>query len=74
MTQPLNPSEKPDRLQAKPRCALCGDVIGSYEPMILVEDGKPRKTSASAKQDRDPQASERDPQASERYHAACYPQ
>ena len=66
MTQPLNPSEKPDPIRDKPRCALCGDVIGSYEPMILVEDGEPRKTSPSAKRDRDRQAGEC-------YHAACYP-
>ena len=45
----------------------CGDVIGAYEPMILVEDGKPRKTSTSAEQDRGPHAGEC-------YHAACYPQ
>ena len=45
----------------------CGDVIGAYEPMILVEDGRPRKTSTSAEQDRDPHAGEC-------YHVACYPQ
>ncbi len=44
----------------------CGDVIGAYEPMILLEDGKPRKTSTSAEQDR--------PHAGDYYHTACYPQ
>ncbi len=65
MSQALNPSERPDPMRDKLQCALCGDVIGSYEPMILVEDGKPRKTSACAERDREPHASER-------YHAACY--
>ncbi len=26
-------------------CALCGDRIGVYEPMIAVEDGAARRTS-----------------------------
>ncbi len=51
----------------KPHCAHCGDVIGAYEPMILVVDGRPRKTSASAEQGRDLRSGEC-------YHAACYPQ
>jgi hypothetical protein len=44
----------------------CGDVIGAYEPMILVVDGEPRKTSASVEQGRDRHTGEG-------YHAACYP-
>lgn len=67
MPQPLSPSERPNPTPEKPHCVHCGDVIGAYEPMILVVDGKPRKTSASAEQDRDLHPGER-------YHAACYPQ
>jgi hypothetical protein len=37
----------------KPHCAHFRDVIGAYEPMILIEDGRPRKTSPSAEQDRE---------------------
>ncbi len=68
MPQPLSPSERPNPTPQKPHCVHCGDVIGAYEPMILVKDGKPRKTSTSAEQDRD------DPHAGERYHATCHPQ
>jgi hypothetical protein len=31
-----------------PRCARCGDVIGVYEPAVLVIDGAPRGTSLAA--------------------------
>jgi hypothetical protein len=47
MPQPLSPSEKPNPTPEKPHCVHCGDVSGAYEPMILVEDGKPRKTSSA---------------------------
>jgi hypothetical protein len=67
MPQPLSPSEKPNPTPEKLHCVHCGDVIGAYEPMILVEDGKPRKTSTSAEQDRDPHAGDY-------YHTACYQQ
>lgn len=66
MSQPPSTSERPNPTPEKPHCVHCGDVIGAYEPMMLVEDGKPRKTSASAEQDRDPHAGEC-------YHVACYP-
>ena len=49
----------------KPHCAHCEEVIGAYEPMILLVDGEPHRTSSVAEQDRDLLASEC-------YHAACY--
>ena len=67
MPQPPSHSERPNSTPEKSHCVHCGDVIGAYEPMILVEDGKPRKTSASAEQDGDPHSGEC-------YHAACYTQ
>jgi hypothetical protein len=30
------------------RCQRCEDVIGVYEPMIVVVDGQPRETSRAA--------------------------
>jgi hypothetical protein len=54
-------------MPGKPHCAYCGDVIGAYEPMILIEDGSPRKTSASAEQDTNLHAGEC-------YHVACHAQ
>jgi hypothetical protein len=46
-------------------CAHCGDVIGVYEPLILVGDGEIRETSLAA---------ERDVvlARSAHYHRACY--
>lgn len=64
MPQPPNPSERPDSTSEKPHCARCSDVIGAYEPMILVVDGEPRKTS--------PAEHDRDLHPGECYHAACY--
>jgi hypothetical protein len=66
MSQHPSPSEKPNPATERPSCARCGEVIGAYERMILIEEGKPCKTSASAERDRDLQAGEC-------YHAACYP-
>jgi hypothetical protein len=66
MTKPLNTPEQPLLERARPRCVVCGEVIGSYEPMILVQDGKPRKTSTAAER-------EGAWQTGECYHAACYP-
>jgi hypothetical protein len=65
MPQPLSPSEKPDPMPQKPHCAHCGDVIGAYEPMTLVLDGEPRRTSAFAEQ-------ARDLHSVECYHSACF--
>ncbi|HLM87334.1 MAG TPA: hypothetical protein VK272_14235 [Solirubrobacteraceae bacterium] len=30
------------------RCVHCGDVIGAYEPTIVIGDGRPRRTSRAA--------------------------
>ena len=48
-------------------CDHCGDVIGSYEPLIVVIGAAARETSLTA-----------DPTVhwdvrGERYHRACYP-
>jgi hypothetical protein len=48
------------------RCAHCEDVIGVYEPTIVLRDGAPHGTSAAA---------ERDVQVlldGECYHLACF--
>jgi len=47
------------------RCARCGDVIGVYEPLVVMEEDGPRHTSVAA----DPKL--RDDQW-ERYHRVCY--
>ena len=47
------------------RCARCGDVIGAYEPMVVVDGDHARQTSAAA----DPGAVA---DAAERYHDACF--
>ena len=31
-----------------PRCRRCGDVIGAYEPMVLLDGGRARRTSRAA--------------------------
>jgi hypothetical protein len=47
------------------RCHHCDDVIGVYEPMIVLADGRARRTS---------RAGEQNPGAhlGECYHHACY--
>lgn len=57
---PENPRDE------KLRCAYCGDVIGAYEPIIVVIDGEAQKTSRDAEQRHD-----RD--LGECYHQDCYP-
>ena len=47
------------------RCRRCGDVIGTYEPMIVLENGNARETSKAA----DPKAAS---EWSEHYHRDCY--
>jgi hypothetical protein len=47
------------------RCARCGDVIGAYEPLVVLEAGGARQTSCAA----EPQLALDD---GERYHRACY--
>jgi hypothetical protein len=51
---------------APPRCAYCGDVIGVYEPAVVVLDGAAHRMTSRAAE---PDVVER---ASERYHRACY--
>lgn len=52
--------------EGRPRCARCGDVIGVYELLIHVVNGRPQETSRAAQ----PELSLgfRGPM----YHAACY--
>ncbi len=47
------------------RCHQCGDVIGVYEPMIVLADGQARNTSRATEQDN------REP-VGECYHRACF--
>lgn len=43
------PEEEPQPLRPVPRCARCGDVVGVYEPAVLVvDDGTIRDTSIAA--------------------------
>lgn len=46
-------------------CLRCGDVIGVYEPMVLLLDDEARVTSGAA-------ASRRIPAHARRFHAACF--
>jgi hypothetical protein len=48
-----------------PRCQHCDDVIGVYEPMIVLEDGRVRTTSRAAERDRAMLLGDC-------YHAECY--
>ncbi len=45
-------------------CDQCGDVVGVYEPLVLVVDGQALETSQAA----EPSAAEH---ATERFHRAC---
>jgi hypothetical protein len=47
------------------KCRGCGDVIGYYEPLVLLIDGQPRTTSAAA----EPQVGDA---PGEHFHRACY--
>jgi hypothetical protein len=47
------------------KCPCCGEVIGVYEPLIVVEDSGPRSSSFAA----EPQLARA---GGERYHRACY--
>ena len=47
------------------RCRHCEDVIGVYEPMIVLCDGHARRTSRAA----EPDVGE---EPREYYHHACY--
>lgn len=48
------------------RCQQCADVIGVYEPMVLVLDGQAHETSRAAIKDRIVGEQAR------RYHRECY--
>jgi hypothetical protein len=47
------------------KCDHCADVIGVYEPMVVVRNGEVRETSRAA----EPAI---DAGTGERYHRACY--
>jgi len=47
------------------RCLRCGDVIGVYEPMVLLLDDEARVTSGAA-------ANRQIPAHARRFHAACF--
>lgn len=47
------------------RCHHCDDVIGVYEPMVVLDGGQARSTSRAAEQDYKPSVGEC-------YHYACY--
>jgi len=49
------------------RCHHCDDVIGVYEPMIVLIEGQARNTSRAAEQDNGGPMGEC-------YHHACYRQ
>ena len=52
-------------MQQPMRCARCGDVIGIYEPLVLLADGLARTTSAAS----EPRVGE---EPGEHFHRACY--
>lgn len=47
------------------RCQVCGDVIGTYEPLILWSRGTVREISRASEPDLSPTVGEQ-------YHSACY--
>jgi hypothetical protein len=49
------------------RCQRCGDVIGTYEPMIVLSDGARHETSLAAS----PKLAG---EGAEHYHSACFAQ
>lgn len=58
-------SKQPSRAPVSTRCRHCGDVIGVYEPMIVITDGQARKTSKAAEK-------ETALPRGECYHHACW--
>lgn len=48
------------------RCRLCGEVIGVYEPLVTVRDGRVHESSRAR------EAVELPAREGERYHRACY--
>jgi hypothetical protein len=64
--------EAPCRTESQPPtmgeqwiCAHCGDVIGVYEPAVVIEDDEPRETS---------RANEPELERTSLYHADCWRQ
>ncbi len=57
--------EHPIQAAPAPRCELCGEVIGVYEPLIAIRDGQARETARSA----EPEVAD---SASSCYHRTCY--
>jgi hypothetical protein len=53
-------------IERKLRCAHCGDVIGTYEPMVALIDGHARDTSKAAEIGNEGRLGDC-------YHQACYP-
>lgn len=51
-------------MDEKLRCAHCGDVIGAYEPLVLLHDGQARDISKAEIDDDGP--------LGECYHRICY--
>lgn len=47
------------------RCKRCGDVIGTYEPIVVFENGEVRETSKAAERDAAREWTEP-------YHRDCY--
>jgi hypothetical protein len=47
------------------RCEVCGDVIGTYEPLILWSGGTVREVSRASEPDLSPTVGKQ-------YHSACY--
>jgi len=53
------------RLRDTLRCTSCGDVVGTYEPAVLVADDHARPTSIAAEPGLDSTAGDL-------YHEACF--
>lgn len=53
-------------MNGAPRCRRCGDVIGVYEPIILLVEGRSRETSRATEPDAGTHG--------DCYHGACYAQ
>jgi hypothetical protein len=53
------------QMDEKLRCVSCGDVIGTYEPLVTLCAGQTRRTSKAAEMDRCDSLGEC-------YHRACF--
>jgi hypothetical protein len=61
----LTRTQKPTHVQPVMTCGHCGDVIGTYEPLVLVCGGQARMTSVAA----EPRV---DGEPGEHFHRSCY--